>query len=144
MCISIGRSSSPATGSHQLPATPQLGRAFLENSSSSKSKMKIENYLVDAYRYSTAKVVFPSPLLISRRDPRLTKKLQDDQTLRMLIITLLEEHRIESTDLDFVNLSKPLYPNGGDAQVPTLRIKVDVGDSGSTALWPTASVGCFV
>ncbi len=104
--------------------------------------MIIENYLanIDAYRYSTAKVVFPLPLLINRRDPRLTKKLQGDQALRMLILTLLEEHRIESTDLDFINLSKPFYPNGGDTQVLTLRINVDVGDSVSTALWPAASM----
>lgn len=57
----------------------------------------------------------------------------------MLITTLLEEHKTESTDLDFVNLSNPFYPNGGDAQVPTLRINMDVGDSVSTALWPAVT-----
>lgn len=118
-------------GQINSPQLLQLRRAFLENPSSSKSKMPIENYLanIDAYRYSTAKVGFRSPLLISRRDPRITKRLQEDQALRMLIITLLEEHKTESTDLDFVNLSKP-----------SLIINVDVGDSVSTALWPAASL----
>lgn len=60
--------------------------------------------------------------------------------LRMLIITLLEGHWINSTDLDFFNLSKPFYPNGGDTQVPTLTINVDVGNSVSTAMWPAASL----
>lgn len=116
MYISLGKSfhsSSPVIWSFQLPATPQLRRALLENSSGSKSKMSIKNYhaKINVYRSSTAKVAFSTPFLISRRDLRLTQKLQGDQVLR---INLLEGHRINPTDLDFVNLSKRFYPNGGD------------------------------
>lgn len=119
---------SSKNGPSHLLATPQQRRAQLGESSVSKSKMSIENYLakIDAYRYSTLKVVYSMPFSIQRRDHRLTKNLQEDYVLRRLIITSLEEHKIQSTHFDFVNLSKPFYPNCGDIQVPTLRIYMDV------------------
>lgn len=81
MCITICTffhlSSPSKIGPSQVLATPQQRRALLEKSSGSKSKMPIENCLtkIDAYRYSTPKVVYSMPLSIQRRDPRLTNNL---------------------------------------------------------------------
>lgn len=74
------------------------------------------------------------PLLTNRRDPRLTKKLKEDHELRMFIIICLEGNKIGTTDLDFVHLSKPFYPNAVDLEVPTLRTNVEAGDFISTAI----------
>lgn len=51
----------------------------------------------------------------------------------------MNDHGIEEPDFDFYKASKPFYPNGGDIQVPTLIINVDVCDDVSIVGWLPAS-----
>ncbi|MCJ1347409.1 hypothetical protein MMC31_005634 [Peltigera leucophlebia] len=123
-----------------LPATPQQRRRQLQTDQVAQ-KISIEQYLrkTDPYRCSSANPGFPVPLKLDVLGYGLAHKLHEDRGLRMSILSCLAECHIAQLDVGFYNVSKPFYPNGGNVQVPTLIIDVDVGDDVSTAGWLPAS-----